>query len=41
VEVRNLLVGESRISIVFRREAEITSFSVLSREGDLRVVMEG
>jgi len=41
VEVRNLSVGESRISIVFRREAEITSFSVLSREGDLRVVMEG
>lgn len=41
VEVRNLAVGDSRISIVFRREAEITSFSVLSREGDLRVVMEG
>jgi glycogen debranching enzyme len=40
VEVRNLLVGGSRISLVFRREAEITSFSLLSREGDVRVVME-
>jgi len=40
VEVRNLSVGESRISLVFRREGEITSFSLLSREGDLRVVME-
>ena len=40
VEVRNLAVGESRISLVFRREGEITSFSLLSREGDIRVVME-
>jgi glycogen debranching enzyme len=40
VEVRNLSVGGSRISIVFRREGEITSFSLLSREGDIRVVME-
>ncbi len=40
VEVRNLAVGESRISVLFRREAEITSFSLLSREGDVRVVME-
>jgi glycogen debranching enzyme len=40
VEVRNLSVGASRISLVFRREAEITSFSLLSREGDVRVVME-
>ena len=40
VEVRNLAVGRSRISLVFRREGEITSFSVLSREGDVRVVME-
>jgi hypothetical protein len=41
VEIRNLAVGDSRISIVFRREAEITSFSVLTREGDVRVLMEG
>ncbi|MFB3737880.1 MAG: glycogen debranching N-terminal domain-containing protein [Candidatus Velamenicoccus archaeovorus] len=40
VEVRRLAVGPSRISMVFRREGEITSFSVLSREGAVRVVME-
>ncbi len=40
VEVRNLAVGNSHISLVFRREGEITSFSLLSREGDVRVVME-
>jgi glycogen debranching enzyme len=40
VEVRNLAVGDSRLSLVFRREGEITSFSLLSREGDVRVVME-
>jgi glycogen debranching enzyme len=40
VEVRNLAVGDSRISVLFRREGEITSFSLLSREGDVRVVME-
>ncbi len=40
VEVRNLSVGDSRISLVFRRQGEITSFSLLSREGDVRVVME-
>jgi glycogen debranching enzyme len=40
VEVRNLSVGQSTVSMVFRREGEITSFSLLSREGDVRVVME-
>ena len=40
VELRNLNIGSSRISLVFRREGEITSFSLLSREGDVRVVME-
>ena len=40
-ELRNMQVGGSCISLVFRREGEITSFSVLSREGDVRVVMEG
>jgi glycogen debranching enzyme len=40
VEVRNLAVGDSRISLVFRRETEITSFSLLNREGTARVVME-
>ncbi|MEW6058950.1 MAG: amylo-alpha-1,6-glucosidase [Actinomycetota bacterium] len=40
VEVRNLVIGDSRISLVFRREGEITSFSLLGREGRVRVVME-
>ena len=40
VEVRDLAVGTSRISLLFQREGEITAFSVLSREGDVRVVME-
>jgi glycogen debranching enzyme len=40
VELRNLRVGSSRLSLVFRREGEITSFSMLSRDGDVRVVME-
>jgi glycogen debranching enzyme len=40
VELRNLRVGRSHISLVFRREGEITSFSMLSRDGDVRVVME-
>jgi glycogen debranching enzyme len=40
VELRNLRVGDSRISLVFRREGDITSFSLLSREGGVRVVME-
>lgn len=39
VEVRNLSVGQSTVSMVFRREGEITSFSLLSREGDLQIVM--
>ena len=40
VELRNLRVGESSISLVFRRSGEITSFSLLDRKGDVRVVME-
>ncbi len=40
VELRNLRVGTSALSLVFRREGEITSFSLLAREGDVRVVME-
>ncbi len=40
VELRNMRVGSARISLVFRREGDITSFSLLSREGDVRVVME-
>ncbi len=40
VELRNLSVGGSRISLLFRREGEITAFSVLQRDGDIRVVLE-
>ncbi|MGH2766957.1 MAG: amylo-alpha-1,6-glucosidase [Actinomycetota bacterium] len=40
VEVRNLQVGNSTLSLVFRREGETTGFSLLSRDGDVRVVME-
>jgi len=40
VELRNLRVGDSRITLLFRRDGEITGFSLLDREGDLRVVME-
>jgi glycogen debranching enzyme len=40
VELRNIRVGDSTISLVFRREGDITGFSLLSREGDVRVVME-
>ena len=40
VELRNLRVGSSRITLLFRREGEITSFSLLQRDGDIRVVME-
>jgi glycogen debranching enzyme len=40
VELRNLRVGSSTISLVFRREGEITAFSLLDRKGDVRVLME-
>jgi glycogen debranching enzyme len=40
VELQNLRVGDSRISLLFRRDGDITGFSLLQREGDVRVVME-
>ncbi len=40
VEVRDLAIGASRISLLFQREGEITAFSVLSREGGVRIVLE-
>ena len=40
VELKNLRVGESRITLLFRRDGDITGFSLLEREGDVRVVME-
>jgi glycogen debranching enzyme len=40
VELRNLRVGSSSISVVFRREGELSAFSLLDRKGDVRVLME-
>jgi len=40
VELRNLRVGDSTLSLAFRREGDMTSFSLLERTGDVRVVME-
>jgi glycogen debranching enzyme len=40
VAIENLRVGASTLSLVFRREGETTGFSLMSRDGDVRVVME-
>ncbi|MFY9587920.1 MAG: amylo-alpha-1,6-glucosidase [Actinomycetota bacterium] len=40
VELKNLRVGDSLLHLVFRREGETTSFSMLNKEGSVRVVME-
>jgi len=40
VELKNLRVGDSTLHLVFRREGETTSFSMLSKEGSVRVIME-
>src|SRR6266542_2527427 len=40
VELHNLRVGGSTISVVFRRQGETTGFSLLDKEGNLRVLME-
>lgn len=40
VELRNIRVGVSRLSLMFTREGEVTTFSLLGKEGDIRVVME-
>jgi glycogen debranching enzyme len=40
VELRNMRVGDSTISLLFTREEEVTSFSMLSKDGGVRVVME-
>jgi hypothetical protein len=33
-------VGDSTISLTFRREGEMTAFTLLSKEGSVRVIME-
>jgi glycogen debranching enzyme len=40
VELRNLRVGDSTISLVFRREGETTGFTLMNKEGSVRVIME-
>jgi glycogen debranching enzyme len=40
VRVERLRVGESTLSLEFHRDMASTSFSILSRQGDVRVVME-
>jgi hypothetical protein len=33
-------VGESTVSVVFQRQGETTGFSLLDKDGDVRVLME-
>jgi glycogen debranching enzyme len=40
VELHDLRVGSSTVSIVFQRHGEMTGFSLLGKEGDIRVLME-
>jgi glycogen debranching enzyme len=40
VEILGLRVGSSTISMRFTRQGDVTSFSLLDRQGDVRVVME-
>jgi glycogen debranching enzyme len=40
VELSNLRVGSARLSLVFTRSGEGTTFSLADRRGDIRVLME-
>ncbi|MHB8512387.1 MAG: amylo-alpha-1,6-glucosidase [Actinomycetota bacterium] len=40
VELKNLRIGSSTLSIAFKREGDMTSFSLLNKQGNVRVVME-
>jgi glycogen debranching enzyme len=40
VELKGLRVGASVLSLMFTREGEVTTFSLIDKEGDVRVVME-
>ncbi|MGH2720313.1 MAG: amylo-alpha-1,6-glucosidase, partial [Actinomycetota bacterium] len=40
VELSNLRVGSTRLSLVFTREGDVTTFSLTERRGDVRVLME-
>jgi len=40
VWLRGLRVGDARLALLFRREGQATVFSVMEKEGDMRVVVE-
>jgi glycogen debranching enzyme len=40
VELHDVRVGSSTVSVVFQRQGEMTGFSLLDRDGDVRVLME-
>jgi glycogen debranching enzyme len=40
VELHDLRVGSSTVSVVFQRQGEMTGFSLLGKDGDVRVLME-
>lgn len=40
VELHDLRVGSSKLSMVFRREGSVTSFTVKKKEGELKIIME-
>ncbi|HYY82747.1 MAG TPA: amylo-alpha-1,6-glucosidase [Actinomycetes bacterium] len=40
VELHDLRVGRSTVSIVYQRQGETTGFSLLGKDGDVRVLME-
>lgn len=40
VVIKNLRLGTSRLSISFTRQGDVTSFTVLKKEGNLKIIME-
>ncbi len=40
VELRNLRVGDAKLSLLFTRRGDNTGFSLLDRDGDVRVLMQ-
>lgn len=40
VRLRNLRLGASKIAVSFVREESVTGFSVIKKEGELRIIME-
>ena len=40
LEVKNIQIADSRVSLAFTRDGGVTSVSLLAREGDIRVMIE-